>query len=145
MPHLTLPLSPGGCVLDLFVGVSTPRADALRKAGRPIPNPVQLKAIIDTGASSTLVCSNAIAPLGLMPTGTIPIHTPSTAGSAAVCAQYDVMLVVYHPKTSLVLGTVPVIANNLAGTGVQALIGRDVLAGCLFVYDGTTGLFSLAF
>jgi hypothetical protein len=50
-----------------------------------------------------------------------------------------------HPRLQLTLHALPVIASNLTAQGIQALIGRDVLARCLFVYDGAAGLFSLAF
>ena len=53
MPHLSLPFSAGAPVIDLHVGVSGPRAEALRKAGLPIPPMMQLRALINAGASCT--------------------------------------------------------------------------------------------
>ena len=58
---------------------------------------------------------------------------------------YDVSLMLLHPKLTLTLGNVPVGESQLSVQGIQALIGRDVLQNCLFVYDGQSGLFSLAF
>ena len=145
MPHLSLPITPQGCVVDLIVGVSSQRADALRRAGQIVPAFVTVRGLIDTGATSTCIDPDAVRSLGLTPTGTVPIHTPSTAGTAYLCPQYDVMLAVYHPKHSLVLGTMPIITTPLSATGVDALIGRDVLGNCLYVYDGAAGTFSLAF
>jgi aspartyl protease len=145
MPHLTLPLSPEGCVVGLYVGVSAPRAEALAKASLPVPQAVQMRALIDTGATGTVIHAPLVKPLGLTPTGTVPVHTPSTAGKALPCLQYDVLLAIFHPKGSLVLGTMPVIAADLTGTGTEGLIGRDVLGGCLFIYDGVASQFSLAF
>jgi hypothetical protein len=102
-----------------------------------VPNPVRVRGLIDTGASSTCIdsgslqsariaspaasgasstCidSGSLAPLGLTPTGTISMMTPWTGATPHVCNQYDI-------------------------------IGRDILAQCLFVYDGQAGNFSLAF
>jgi len=39
----------------------------------------------------------------------------------------------------------PVVAANLRVQGIQALIGRDVLARCLSVYEGSARVFALAF
>jgi hypothetical protein len=41
--------------------------------------------------------------------------------------------------------TTPVVEANLAHQGFEALIGRDVLAQGLLVYDGKAGNLSLAF
>ena len=75
----------------------------------------------------------------------MPIMTPSTGAAHHVCNQYDVSLSLLHPNLSLTLNTVPVLESNLAAQGIQALIGRDILARCLFIYDGQFGNFSLAF
>ncbi len=59
MPHFTLGLTPEGPVIDLVVMASQPRVDALKSAGLPIPTPVALRCLIDTGASGT--CFDAAA------------------------------------------------------------------------------------
>jgi len=56
-----------------------------------------------------------------------------------------VALGIHHPKDSMMLLTVPVIATELTSQGISALIGRDVLASCLLIYDGISGTFTLAF
>jgi hypothetical protein len=43
------------------------------------------------------------------------------------------------------VGALQVFESSLNIQGIQALIGRDVLANCLFVYDGRSKIFSLAF
>lgn len=145
MPHLTVQLSARGPLLDVMVGVSGPRREALTKAGLAIPNEIQIRGLIDTGASSTALDQAVIAALGLVPTGTIPIHTPSTQGTAHVCNQYDVRITLVHPKLSLHIPALPVIDAGLATQGIQALIGRDVLERCLFIYNGQDNYFSLSF
>ncbi len=145
MPHVTQQISPNGPILDFLVGVSLPRAQALQRAGSPLPGAVQIRGIIDTGASGTCVDSSCLSALGLAPTGQIPIHTPSTSGTPYLSDQYDISLVLLHPRLQLTLHALPVIASTLTPQGIQALIGRDVLARCLFLYDGVTGIFSLAF
>jgi len=53
MPHLTRPHSQGDPVLDLWVTVSAPYAEALRKDAKPVPNPIRVRLLLDTGAKST--------------------------------------------------------------------------------------------
>ena len=131
--------------MQLVVGVSTTRAAALRRAGLPLPLPVAVRALIDTGASGTVIHEPALATLGLQPSGIANIHTPSTAGVSKPCYKYDVGLAVLDRTTNFIIGNRSVIATDLSGTGTEALIGCDVLATCLFVYDGRAQTFTLAF
>jgi len=101
--------------------------------------------MIDTGASGTAIDENAIKPLGLTPTGSTQIHTPSTRGTAATCPTYDVAVGIYHSVSPLLIATVPVIASDFTGMGFDALVGRDVLQRCLFLYDGVAGTFTIGF
>lgn len=145
MPHLTVPFTASGPLIELSVGVSAQRRKAIEKAGMVVPPFRKARALIDTGASGTCIDPAILKPLGLTPTGTIHIHTPSTSGMPYVCEQFDVGLGIDHPKDPMVLLTVPVIATELAAQGIDALIGRDVLASCLLNYDGSAGAFTLAF
>jgi hypothetical protein len=145
MPHLALQISAGGPLIDVLVGVSVPRQKALHAAKLPIPPPVQIRALIDTGASCTCIDPSVPQRLGLAPTGAAPLHTPSTGGQPHVANQYDVSLVLLHQKLNLTLQTVPVAEAHLAIQGIQGLLGRDVLQNCLFLYDGQAGIFTLAF
>jgi hypothetical protein len=131
--------------MDVYVGVSNERRTALAAAKATVPPYVRLRMIVDTGATATVVDEAAIKPLGLSPTGLTPIHTPSTGGTPATCATYDISLALYHVTQPLILGTIPVIASDFSSQGIHGLIGCDVLRRCLFVYDGVAGSFTLAF
>ena len=146
MPHLTLQIAPGGPIIDLLVAVSRARSQALQAGGQPVPNPVQIRALVDTGASCTCIDPSVLKSLGLTPTGTAPIHTPSTGQKPHYANQYDVSLVLLHLKLSLTFHTAAVVEAHLAAVqGVQGLVGRDLLSNCLLVYDGQSGRFTLAF
>jgi len=87
-----------------------------------------------------------LSSLGMTPTGMTHVHTPSTGGQAAAMPQYDVMLAIDHPSGPLLVDAVPIIAvPNFTLGGVRALIGRDVLSRCLFIFNGTAKNFTLAF
>jgi hypothetical protein len=147
VPHLTLPITPtGGPLLDFVCGVSRPRAEALKKAGLPVPPNINVKGLVDTGASITSIDPSILKALSVISTGTIPLHTPSTkAGVPHVANQFDVSLILVHPKAIRTWFALPVIEAELIHQGIQALIGRDVLKCCLLTYDGEAGTFAIGF
>jgi len=59
--------------------------------------------------------------------------------------QYDIGLHLLHPSLTVAIDPIPVVAAKLSIQGIDALIGRDILRRCLFVYDGQADTFSLAF
>ena len=146
MPTLTNQISALGPLIDVEVGVSTPRRDALQKAGLPIPSNVSIRALIDTGASCTGIDKAVIASLQLVSKGPIPVHTPTSGQAPKTCEQYDIHLRLIHPKLSFNFSALPVIeTDDLSAQGIQGLIGRDVLGNCIFVYNGENGTYSLGF
>src|SRR5438270_12312590 len=145
MPHFTLQIVPEGPILAVLICVSAPRATALQNAGLAVPHPINLRCLIDTGASGTCLDAAAIAPLSLSPTGTTLISTPSTGGTPQVCDTYDVGVIIYHPENSRFFGTVPIVATDFSAQTIDGLLGRDVLGSCLFVYDGAAKICAIAF
>lgn len=146
MPHLSLPIGAGGPVLEFFVGVSQPRADALKRGGQPVPAPILVRGLIDTGASITSVDPSILRALGIVSTGTASVHTPSTkCGQPHTANLFDISLVLQHPMVNRTWFGVPVIEAELIHQGIHALIGRDILSFCLLTYDGQTQTFCLGF
>ncbi len=148
MPHFTLQFGQNGPIVAAFIGVSNPKYQALLAAGATAPQPVPIQALVDTGASHTCVDPTILAVLGLTPTGTAPVHTPTTGQTPQQVNQYDVGLLipgadVGHPP--LVRNPLPVLESALTVQGIQALIGRDVLSDCVMIYNGATGLFTLSY
>lgn len=129
--------------------MSQQRREALTEAGEPIPTAVRVRALVDTGASCTCVDPSIIQQLDLTPTGSVPVHTPSSGDSPPTKNQYDVSLGIpgaTEDHLPLVLQTIPVVeADLLASQGFAVLIGRDILKDCILVYNGQMGFFTLAF
>lgn len=136
--------------LQVIVTPSEPRRRALEEAGEEIPDPAWVQALVDTGASCTCVDPAILKRLNLNPTGSVPVHTPSTAGKAEEFDQYDVGLAIPGSDTKhapLHLDPISVVASEkLSQQGGHAvLIGRDILSDCIVVYNGPAGFFTLAF
>jgi hypothetical protein len=148
MPKLTGPLTANGAVVEVLIGLCQPDVQRLRNALQPIPPPVSMPAILDTGAAVTCVDSRAFAALGLSPTGVIRVVTAATSAPLDR-DQFDVGLTIAHPSgnplDNLVLASFTVTDSPLVPTGIPALVGCDVLARCRFVYDGPAGMFSLEY
>lgn len=146
MSLLTAQLDADGPTIRVLVGVSGPRMQALKAAAQPVPELIVVRALVDTGASCTAVDSGVIQRLGLVPTGTIGISTPSTGGTPHQCTQYDAGIgILLDPPSLHVMLTMPVLGTSFAGQTIQALIGRDILGQGILVYNGRSGQFVLAF
>ena len=79
-----------GPVVELRVTVGSAAEAALRTAGNPIPNPIPALAMIDTGATSSVIRQGLAAQLGLYPVGVTYINTPSSMN--VPCPEYLVRL-----------------------------------------------------
>jgi predicted aspartyl protease len=145
LPHFTLQFQTGGPQLELYVGVSHPRQNALQQAGGPIPQPILIRGLVDTGASTTAIDPAVINGLQIQPTGSMSVLTPSTGATPHQANTFDVSVTIPVAGVTFALGALQVFEAALNVQGIQALIGRDVLANCLFVYDGRAKIFSLAF
>jgi hypothetical protein len=148
MPHFSLQIESGGPILQALVSVSQPRAAALAAAGQPVPRAIPIRALVDTGASCTCVDPSVLTGLSLTPTGKVSLTTPSTGATPHDADQYDIGLIIPAATGTppLVLQTIPAVSSYLiAAQGFHALIGRDILDRCLFVYNGDVRLFTLAF
>lgn len=146
MPSVNLRITPQGPLIDVLIGVSVPRQEAMEKAGLPIPENVSCPLLIDTGASCTCIDKSVILALGINPSGSVPVHTPSTTATTHHTAnQYDVRILIPHAHITRMFNAVPVIDTELSHQGIAGLLGRDLLAHCQLVYNGELGIFTLSF
>ena len=112
----------------------------LAELNLPVPRPVAGDALIDTGASRTVVAEDALQQLGVQPVGLTQVLTPS--GQELQLLYPVAIAFVGTPERysfSQVVGS-----PHLRTQGLLALIGRDLLAGGLLVYNGHAGMFTLA-
>jgi hypothetical protein len=96
---------------------------------------------VDTGAAASVITPETAALLRLRSVGVVSVHTPTTI-EPVLCRQFHVNV---YFSAAFAIENVVVIEAPLTGQAVQCLIGRDVLARGVLVYDGLHNHFSVAF
>jgi hypothetical protein len=156
MPVLALPFTPqDGIRVQAQITISHTDLLRLRRTRQPIPQPISVVALLDTGAERTCVDPSIVTRLQLPVSGSGFAAAPGVAtgppifGGASFSFTYDAGLVIIHPVTkppsNLVIEELEVDSLPLAQFGIEAVIGRDILASCVLVYDGPTLSATLAY
>jgi predicted aspartyl protease len=123
----------------LQIKIDVPQALKESKAIQPEPQPVTTQAMIDTGATGTVIQAELIESLGLKPVGVVSVSTPSSTN--VMCNQYFVKLLLPNNVTVDAV----IIAAPLKDQHIQCLIGRDILQHGVFIYTGYINQFTLSF
>jgi hypothetical protein len=148
MPVIYGDISSDGAVIDITVDVSRPRRRLLEKMNMPVPKPVHVRALIDTGSTTSGFSPRVFTELSIVPVDQVEIYTPSTpAGSPHKCNLYDVVLsIIAGGQANPFPGSRVIEADCWLPTEpIEALIGRDILKKCYFQYMGQDERFTLAF
>lgn len=132
MPSFTLNASPNGLVIEAWIN-------------HPLDNaadPNRIKAIIDTGATSTMIGDDIAQSLQLPLLDVIPINSvESTNFHPVYLAGMRIPISatqVYDLKWVRVIG-------GLSPKAGQCLIGMDILRHGLLFYNGRTNSFTVSF
>lgn len=144
MPSLTsqIPNLVGvGPVIEVAIGPSRFLVDKLKSNNQPIPQPVRVRALIDTGSTSTVIQPSVIQQLGISPIGITLINTPSCNNFE--CEQYA--LQIHFLSIPVMVETYDAIQAPLQGQNIQCLIGRDTLRHGLLIYNGYAQQITLSF
>ena len=100
---------------------------------------VDLLGMIDTGASGTLVQSDAFPQLGIESYTSVRLRTASTI-EPLLRGRFRVRVVL----AAKMAFEVDAVEGALIGQNVQCLIGRDILEEVNFTYDGPNSRFSVS-
>lgn len=145
MPVLTFPVQADGLLVDAMIGLDRSELQALIAAGQPLPVPLLIRGVIDTGADVTAVAPSILARLGVPPGKTVQTHT---AGGPVNTSIYDVSFSIPAIRKRMAPFVVPqltVTELKHSPPNIDVLIGLDVLLQCHFHLDGPARQFSLSF
>ena len=119
-----------------------------RRQGQVVPSPIEVDALIDSGADISCVDPSVLR--GLNPTvkTVIPTNVPAISG-LGYSSQYIVDLTILDPggtlSNNLSIRDITLTEIDLNTIAIQALIGRDILSRCVFTFDGPANSFSLGY
>ena len=142
MPSITIPsanLQGEGPTVEVQFLIPRQLEEQYRKGNKPIPAPISIKALIDTGATNCVVRQDIPSALGLQPIDIIGINTPSTKNHKAY--RYFMRMVI--PSTNITYEGL-FTALPLDGQNISSLIGRDLLAFGILLYIGNANQFTLS-
>lgn len=101
---------------------------------------MSISALIDTGASGSVLKSGIAAGLGLSPLRYQDVDTPTSSGY--LCPVYYVRL--SFSSLGFYFEGAVLETPLIGGQSIDCLIGRDILAAGLLVYNGTDNSFSFS-
>ena len=145
MSHATFKVTVAGLEVPTLIGLDGSTTVDLHSAGKPIPPPLKVKGLLDTGSNVTAVDKSVLTSLGILGfhqtathtiTGTVPVNL------------YKISLSIIDDTGTGVCFTKPdltVMELAIVIPGVDALIGLDILLDCRFLLDGPARHFTLEF
>jgi hypothetical protein len=144
MPQLHYPVIKGELIVPALVSLGHADATPLVRAGRAIPSPVHVRALIDTGCSTTAVAPAVLRQLGLSPL--IAGSSQTASGSVAVDL-YRIGLSLFDARRGPMLTLRDMLVSELTTTiaPIDVLVGMDVLPDCKLLLDGPAKQFTLEF
>jgi len=145
-----------GIRIRVRIGLSRPLVLHRRRSGLAIPQPLEVDALLDTGAEQTCIDPHILSSLGLVAMGVGFVAAPGTGmpqlpvlGGSSGANWYKAGLTILCPGGQaghdLIFPELDVDEIPLSQFGIDAIIGRDVLASCVMVYDGPAGSVTLAY
>ena len=134
-----------GPLLSVEVSIPSALADIYSRENKSTPTPKTGFALIDTGATRSCVDDSVIRQLDVNPIG---VATSYTAGGPK---EHNLFPAHFRfPAFKMDIDFSSVLGVNLEGQNfnnepIIALLGRDLLSGFIFVYNGTLGMYTVAF
>ena len=133
-------LAQGGPQVPVQIAVPEVLAKLLAESGKPAPAPVSGMALLDTGATASVVDASVVQALGVNPVG---VATVGTAGGPATQPVYPIRIQLQGVNLTIDFGRVT--GAPLKEMGFVALLGRDMLARMILFYDGPNSEYTLAY
>jgi predicted aspartyl protease len=135
-----------GAVLQVEILIEATLAEHLITQNQVVPPPIGGWALIDTGATRTAIDKSVVKHLGISPIDRVTLSTAHGKREAGVYACRMKFTSPVLPEVTASRATeVDLAGQSVGDKTIIALIGRDLLSSCVFVYNGTTGHFSISF
>ncbi|HEX9987157.1 MAG TPA: aspartyl protease family protein [Chloroflexia bacterium] len=144
MPHFTKPspnLRTDGPVIEIRLAVASKYEQTLIQNHQAVPEPVSVRALIDTGSPITVIREGIAERLNIDPAGVEWLTT--ALSSYTQCPVYLVRLLFSHEDAGDAI-EVTAAAVPLPYQNVECLIGRDVLQHAVLTYIGFKNTFTLS-
>ena len=146
MPGLIFPIVPDGLLTPVLLGPDRAQMQALQSAGAPLPAPLHIRALIDTGSDHTAIAPSTLTVLGLSAGKTVQTRT---AGGLVSVQLYSVSLTLFDPAvpSAATLYRPSWTVTNLGHDSPDAdmLIGMDLISELILIVDGPGRRFTLSF
>lgn len=128
-----------GPIAQVTIGLSDQVAQELIKRKEPVPPPSTGMALIDTGSSTSCIDEETAKAMNLPVVGEATLASASHASHKA--NQYPIKIEIQGMNFAFNIPTA--VGAPLKCQGLTAIIGRDVLQICCFIYNGGTGVVTL--
>lgn len=127
-----------GPMVQVTLSLTDDHRQVLSDSGEVLPAPVPGYALIDTGAGATCFDQEAAQKAKLTVAGST--HMASATGSEIVPVYTGQLKIAGFTNITAEAA----LGAKLEALGLIALIGRDVLANCILVYNGPESAFTLS-
>jgi Aspartyl protease len=135
-----------GAIVRVEVGLSIVELKRRRHERLPIPQMKTINALIDTGTQITCLSPDCAKSLDIPLTGVRLVNAPGITGVIPTTFREIRLSISTTTSEAAVLIDVPylpIAELDLTGMEFDAVLGRDVLKKCVFIYDGPNESFTL--
>jgi hypothetical protein len=138
MPRLDVPIGANGPIIEVRLWVGPENAAKLAAAGPPVPRPISIPGLVDTGAQVTAIQRSLVDWMGVSVWSLMETRSSVLRDEVRIAPVYRIQMTfgpleAPDPPKWRTIGAVGV---SVVSPGASVLIGRDLLATCRFTYDG---------
>ncbi len=133
-------------IIEVYLSTCEWERELFLAQGRTFPPSLLIQALVDTGASRSLVDLAILERLGVAPASEDVVLFTASGGGAQTRKAYMVDVALAGDRHGPIANDLLVLGAPVADDlRVDMLLGRDVLAACILTYDGIDRRFTLAY
>ena len=133
MPRLDVPIGPAGPIIEVRLRVGPEQADT-RTAGRPVPPPISVLGLVDTGAEVSAIQRSLAEWMGVPVSHFLETRSSVLGDDSRIAAVYRIQMTFgpLEARDPPKWRTIDAVGVNVVSPGATVLIGRDLLSTCRF-------------